>query len=216
MRSGRLPLFASGGGLFADPRRHRPHHSFLRRRRDVCRLLHLLHDVACTSDGMAGGDWRLLSCSLSGAIGTAALGDDLQHGVFSPLIKAPSQAIMIASIGVSIVLQEAMRLHSGGREQWLPPFATGTLVEGDFDGFSVRISYMQGGDLSLRRRACLRARHRPEDIERRALLARLHAEPRRSLHYAASMSRALPGSRHSPALFSRRPPGGFSLSPMAA
>jgi branched-chain amino acid transport system permease protein len=80
---------------------------------------------------------------LAGAVGTAALSDVLQRGVFSPLIKAPSQAIMIASIGVAIVLQEAMRLHSGGREQWLPPFATGSLVEGDFDGFSVRVSYMQ-------------------------------------------------------------------------
>jgi branched-chain amino acid transport system permease protein len=81
---------------------------------------------------------------LAGAIGTAALSDVLQRGVFTPLIKAPSQAIMIASIGVSIVLQEAMRLHSGGREQWLPPFATDSFVQGDFDGFSVRISYMQG------------------------------------------------------------------------
>ena len=80
---------------------------------------------------------------IAGAIGTAALSDVLQRGVFSPLIKAPSQAIMIASIGVSIVLQEAMRLHSGGREQWLPPFATESLVEGDFDGYSVRVSSMQ-------------------------------------------------------------------------
>lgn len=80
---------------------------------------------------------------LAGAVGTAALSDALQCGVFSPLIKAPSQAIMIASIGVSIVLQEAMRLHSGGREQWLPPFATGSLVEGDFGGYSIRISSMQ-------------------------------------------------------------------------
>jgi branched-chain amino acid transport system permease protein len=81
---------------------------------------------------------------LVGATGTAALGGTVQKSIFSPLIKAPSQAIMIASIGVSIVLQEAMRLHSGGREQWLPPFATDTLVAGDFDGFSVRISAMQG------------------------------------------------------------------------
>lgn len=80
---------------------------------------------------------------LAGAIGTAALSDVLQRGVFSPLIKAPSQAIMIASIGVSIVLQEAMRLHSGGREQWLPPFATDSLIEGDFDGFLIRVSSMQ-------------------------------------------------------------------------
>ena len=86
---------------------------------------------------------------LAGVAGTAALGDVLQRGVFSPMIKAPSQAIMIASIGVAIVLQEAMRLHSGGREQWLPPFATDTLVRGDFDGFSVRVSHMQAATILL-------------------------------------------------------------------
>jgi len=81
---------------------------------------------------------------VAGAAGTAALGDSLQRGIFSPLIKAPSQAIMIASIGVSIVLQEAMRLQSGGREQWLPPFAGDALVAGDLGGYSIRITTMQG------------------------------------------------------------------------
>jgi branched-chain amino acid transport system permease protein len=77
------------------------------------------------------------------ALGTAALGDAVQRGIFSPLIKAPSQAIMIASIGVSIVLEETMRLQSGGREQWLPPFGTQTLMSADFDGFTVRVGVMQ-------------------------------------------------------------------------
>ncbi|MBL8909034.1 MAG: branched-chain amino acid ABC transporter permease [Rhizobiales bacterium] len=80
---------------------------------------------------------------VAGAAGTAALGDSLQRGVFSPLIRAPSQAIMIASIGVAILLQEAMRLQSGGREQWLPPFASNALVAGDLGGFSIRITAMQ-------------------------------------------------------------------------
>jgi len=80
---------------------------------------------------------------LAGAVGTAALGDAVQRGVFSPLIKAPSQAIMIASIGVSIVLQEGMRLQTGGREQWLPPFGMETIAQADFGGFTVRIGAMQ-------------------------------------------------------------------------
>jgi len=85
----------------------------------------------------------LAAVFLAGTLGTAALGDSLQRGIFSPLIKAPSQAIMIASIGVAIVLQEAMRLQSGGREQWLPPFGTQTLAVMDFDGFTVRIGALQ-------------------------------------------------------------------------
>jgi len=80
---------------------------------------------------------------LAGAVGTAALGDAVQRGVFSPLIKAPSQAIMIASIGVAIVLQEGMRLQTGGREQWLPPFGMETIAQADFSGFTVRIGAMQ-------------------------------------------------------------------------
>lgn len=77
------------------------------------------------------------------ASAAAALGAVLQVGVFNPLVTSPTQAIMIASIGVSITLQEGLRLHSGGREQWLSPIFADPLINVDFDGFSVHVSGMQ-------------------------------------------------------------------------
>ena len=73
----------------------------------------------------------------------AALGAALQIGVFNPLVASPTQAIMIASIGVSITLQEGLRMQSGGREQWLSPIFADPLVSIDFDGFVVHVSFMQ-------------------------------------------------------------------------
>lgn len=74
---------------------------------------------------------------------TAALGAMLQKTVFTPLVRSPTQAIMIASIGVSITLQEGLRAQSGGREQWLSPFFANPLVNVDFDGFAVHVTGMQ-------------------------------------------------------------------------
>jgi branched-chain amino acid transport system permease protein len=49
---------------------------------------------------------------------------------------------MIASIGLSIVLQEVMRLQSGARDQWLPPlFSDGIAIASGV--FPVRIGYTQ-------------------------------------------------------------------------
>jgi branched-chain amino acid transport system permease protein len=81
--------------------------------------------------------------------GTAALGLVVNRGIFAPLVKTPSQAIMIASIGVSIVLQEAMRLQSAGREQWLAPIYADPLLRLDFDGYPVSITVMQTIILAL-------------------------------------------------------------------
>jgi branched-chain amino acid transport system permease protein len=76
-------------------------------------------------------------------LGTAALGLAVNQGIFAPLVKTPSQAIMIASIGLSIALQESMRLQSSGREQWLPPIYPDALFHVNFDGYPVSITIMQ-------------------------------------------------------------------------
>ena len=62
-----------------------------------------------------------LAC-LAAVAATAALGRFANAAVFAPLIRSPGQAVMIASIGVSIILQEVMRLQSDARDQWLPPY----------------------------------------------------------------------------------------------
>jgi branched-chain amino acid transport system permease protein len=86
---------------------------------------------------------RFCTALLTAIIGTAALGLVVNRGIFAPLVKTPSQAIMIASIGLSIVLQEGMRLQSSGREQWLPPIYADTLFRLDFDGYPVSVTIMQ-------------------------------------------------------------------------
>lgn len=80
---------------------------------------------------------------LIATVSTAALSAMLQRGVFTPLVRSPTQAIMIASIGASIALQEGLRVQSGGREQWLSPFFASPLVNIDFDGFTVHVTGMQ-------------------------------------------------------------------------
>lgn len=80
---------------------------------------------------------------LISVISTAALGAVMQVGLFTPLVRSPTQAIMIASIGASIVLQEALRVKSEGRERWLSPIYAESLVNVDFDGFILHVTGMQ-------------------------------------------------------------------------
>ncbi len=73
----------------------------------------------------------------------AALGRIAATHVFAPLIGGSAQAFMIGSIGVSIALQEVMRIQSGNRDLWLPPVLEGASVK-IFDGsYPVQISLMQ-------------------------------------------------------------------------
>lgn len=83
---------------------------------------------------------------LVGMIAAAALGRASHALVFGPIIGSPNQAVMIASIGLSIVLQELIRLTSGARDQWLPPlFEDGiTLIDGPF---TVKLGLPQAGVL---------------------------------------------------------------------
>jgi branched-chain amino acid transport system permease protein len=82
---------------------------------------------------------------------SAALGHFTGMQVFEPLIKKPSHAFMIASVGISIALQEMMRLQSGSRDLWLAPFFDGAAVhiyEGSFD-VKLGYSHLSGIALSL-------------------------------------------------------------------
>jgi branched-chain amino acid transport system permease protein len=66
---------------------------------------------------------------------TGALGVVIARGVFGSNLMATSKGFMIASIGLSIALQEVMRLQSMARDVWVPPlFENMTFIEipGDF------------------------------------------------------------------------------------
>jgi branched-chain amino acid transport system permease protein len=90
--------------------------------------------------GIASG---LIVVFLAAAVATMCLGYVVQRGAFDPLLASPNQAIMIASVGVAIVLQESLRSPSGGREQWLPPLLGDPLLDFMPDAFAVRSTQMQ-------------------------------------------------------------------------
>lgn len=81
-------------------------------------------------------------------LAAAALGRAAHALVFQPIIATPNQAVMIASIGFSIALQEGLRLSSEGRDLWLPPLS------------DMRLAVMRGGygvSLSLAQLAVIAA-----------------------------------------------------------
>jgi branched-chain amino acid transport system permease protein len=67
-----------------------------------------------------------LSFVMSLACG-AAIGMVAARIMFGPKLFAHPMAFMIASVGLSIALQEMMRLQSGSRDIWIPP-----LMQGEF------------------------------------------------------------------------------------
>ena len=85
----------------------------------------------------------LLGCIITAVACSAALGRFAARQVFAPLISKSSQAFMIASVGISIVLQETMRIQSGNRDLWLPVFFDGENVKVYGGAFPVQIGFMQ-------------------------------------------------------------------------
>ena len=86
----------------------------------------------------------ILAMSLALAVLSAsALGHFAATHVFAPLIGHTSQAFMIASIGVSIALQEIMRLQGGGRDLWMMPLFDGAAFRIFDSTFPVQIGIMQ-------------------------------------------------------------------------
>jgi branched-chain amino acid transport system permease protein len=84
----------------------------------------------------------------------AALGRFMATYVFAPLVKTSSQAFMIASIGVSIVLQEVMRMQSGNRDLWIAPFFDGTRLQIHGGTFPVQIGAMQAMAIAFSLATC--------------------------------------------------------------
>jgi branched-chain amino acid transport system permease protein len=76
-------------------------------------------------------------------VGTSALGYVLGRTVVLPLAGKPSLAMLIATIGVAIALEELMRIANHGRELLLRPILADTLIEFPDREFTIRISVIQ-------------------------------------------------------------------------
>ena len=87
--------------------------------------------------GTGAPEAAVLIAALLGAIALGAVASLASGRVLAPVLHAPnSQAALIASIGLALALQEAVRLAQGAREIWLqPPFPQRyqMFVAGDFD-----------------------------------------------------------------------------------
>jgi branched-chain amino acid transport system permease protein len=78
--------------------------------------------------GLLRGESDLTSSliGLAAALACAgALGLVIARVVFRPFMGHSAQAFMITSVGLSILLQEVMRLQSQGRDIWIPPLFQG-------------------------------------------------------------------------------------------
>ena len=56
------------------------------------------------------------------------LGAGIAQLVIKPVLEKSAQAFMITSVGLSIILEEVMRLQSMGRDIWIPPLFQGEIV----------------------------------------------------------------------------------------
>lgn len=90
------------------------------------------------------GSAAVVLVALASALLTAGVLGAAAHAlVFAPIARAPGQVVMIASIGLSILLQETMRLQSDARDQWLPQLFPGSTLVVAGGGFPVRLGAMQ-------------------------------------------------------------------------
>ena len=85
----------------------------------------------------------LLLSLLVGMICAAALGHVSATQIFTPLKNRSSQAFMIGSVGISIMLQEVMRIQSQNRDVWLSPLTENQPFKLISGSFPVQIGTMQ-------------------------------------------------------------------------
>jgi branched-chain amino acid transport system permease protein len=79
--------------------------------------------------------WAVLLALVFGLFTAALHGGALGQAVLTRIVHAPGQHILIATIGMSIVWQEAMRLTQGAGNRWLSPLMNrplGIARAGDF------------------------------------------------------------------------------------
>lgn len=88
-------------------------------------------------DGLAAASALVLAISCG-----AALGWGLARFVFGAALLQSAQAFMIASIGLSIALQEGLRIQSMSRDVWIPPLFEGAALFAIKGSFNVKVTLM--------------------------------------------------------------------------
>lgn len=73
----------------------------------------------------------------------ASLGYAVERLVFRPLHDSRGQALLIASLGLAIALQEAVRLLHGAGDRWLQPILAGRIEVAAGSGASISVTVAQ-------------------------------------------------------------------------
>ena len=89
------------------------------------------------------GAWALPAVLLIAAGMTAGQGWAVERLVFRPLRGTPTHVPLIAAIGASVFLQEAVRLLQGARDRWLAPVLTDRFTLAGEGVFPVTVSAAQ-------------------------------------------------------------------------
>jgi branched-chain amino acid transport system permease protein len=84
----------------------------------------------------------VLLAFLFGLLAAATHGGALGRLVVAPLAQAPGQHVLIATIGISIFWQEAMRLTQGAGNRWISPLMNRPLGVAHTDGYIVTVTPM--------------------------------------------------------------------------
>lgn len=74
---------------------------------------------------------------------TGILGGALGQGIARPLLRQPPLAMLVATIGAAIALEEAMRLTVGSRELWVRPLLGEAVLEVAAPAFRIQVTAMQ-------------------------------------------------------------------------
>ena len=91
--------------------------------------------------------WQLL---LPVALGTAyalfdtlVLGSLIERTVIRPLLRVPPLAMLVATLGVSILLEEVMRIENAGKEAWLVPIFNQSIAYAGSENFAATVTPIQ-------------------------------------------------------------------------
>ena len=102
-----------------------------------------LWSATLAAAGIAGWAGTLALVLPLGVVSAAVYGWASGRLVFRPLRGARSHAVLIAAIGLSIALQELVRLLQGARDFWLPADFRATFVLAEAAGFTLVASWKQ-------------------------------------------------------------------------
>jgi branched-chain amino acid transport system permease protein len=104
----------------------------------------LITVIALSTFGIASVPLAIIAAFLFAVLVTACYGYAMEKVAYRPLRNSSRIAPLISAIGVSILLQNFVRMAQGPRVKPLPPLIHGqfTLME-RADGFTVTLSYLQ-------------------------------------------------------------------------